>query len=468
MLVLPAGQAVAVSDKEGKSAGRTGPAAPQAVKRLDAPRPKWVEQASQVRSLPGWLDDTVVLNSNSPEVISSDGILVSTFPPKGKKDASAHLNFRFNGRFDIFAHHIARPSGGDFRTMYLGLILQNQGAKPVTVSVKQAASYLEKPDAPFKQLPDYVANPVGRIYAGAGDRLTDVILRGASQSGWPKTLTLAPGQYRMLFVLPIPTRPWRGANCRSTLAKIHTTGSIYAASLAMKARLDSSGRERPPSLEEWQKLLNTGHLATPRDKAPTEPKSTEKLIYGRVSGVSRGTTWRSVITRDPTGRMRLNIPRAGMAYSYVFSTVEQGAFGTMNYQSAPLVVRYPDTAHKAHGNYGVRYELTLPLYNQTNESQNVTLTIQCPYKANRPHQDLNFREPPLPRVFYRGTVRLRYRDDQGVDRLKYVHLVLHQADASKPLVKLELAPKETRTVVVDLLYPPDSTPPQIITVKTTS
>jgi hypothetical protein len=164
--------------------------------------------------------------------------------------------------------------------------------------------------------------------------------------------------------------------------------------------------------------------------------------------------------------MRLNIPRAGRAYSYVLSTLEQGAFGTMNYHSAPLVVRYPDTAHKSHGNYGVHYELSFPLHNQSHEKQTVTLTIQCPYKSNRPGQDLVFREPPMQRIFYRGTVRLRYRDDHGAERLRYVHLVLRQADAGKPLVTLELPPGKTRTVVVDFLYPPDSTPPQVITVKT--
>lgn len=421
-----------------------------------------------MRALPGWLDNTLVLNSNSPEIITGDGILVSTFPPGNKKVRNAHLNLSLDGRFDVFAHHIVKPSARDPRTMYLGLILQNPGQKQVTVTVKQAASYLEKPDAPFKPLPGFAENPAGKIYAGAGDRVTDVILRGRTHPGWPTTITLAPGQFRMLFALPLPASGLYGANGRSTLVKAHSSGNVYAACLAMRAQKDSYGRERPPALEDWQNLLHTGSLAEPRDKAPTEPKSTRKVIYGRVAGVSRGASWRSIISTDSTGGMRLNIPPPDMAYSYVFSTLEQGAFGTMNYQSAPLVVRYPDTAHHANGNYGVHYELTLPLHNHSNDPQSVTVTIQSPYKANRPHQDLIFREPPIKRVFYRGTVRLRYRDDQGVERLRYVHLVLHQADASKPLVKLELAPNTTRTVVIDFLYPPDSTPPQILTVKTLS
>ncbi len=463
---LPAALARGLLETDGTTLGAIGLPS-SATKREDAQPPRWIREESQVLSLPGWLDNTLMLNSNSPEVVLNDGILVSTFPPQGKKDAAAHLNMSFNGRFDIFSHHVVRPDRGDLRTLYMGLILQNSGTKPVVVSVEQAASFLEKPDAPFRNLPDFAESPGGRIYAGAGDRATDFILRGCSQAGWPATLTLAPGQHRMLFALPVPIRNLHPpANCRSTLLKAHTTGNVYAACLAMKARKDSHGRERPPTIKEWQELLRSGSLATPRDKAPTEPKSTQSVIYGRVAGVARGATRRSLICKDLTGRVRLNIPPTGTAYSYVLSTVEQGAFGTMNYQSAPLVVRYPDTAHAAHGNYGVRYELSLPLHNQSNDKQRVSVSIQSPYKSNRPDRELIFRSPPMKRIFYRGTVRVRYRDDTGVQRLTYVHLVLHQADAGKPLVTLELAPEETRTVVVDFLYPPDSTPPQVLTVKT--
>jgi len=429
--------------------------------------PHWITQDAQVRSLPGWLDNVPVLNSNSPEVIESDGILVSTFPPQDKKFPGAHLNLSLNGRFDIFAHHIAKPVHGDLGTLYLGVILQNPGKEPVTVSILQAASFIEKTDAPFIQLPDLAENPVGRLYAGAGDRTTDLILRGYTQAGWPAQITIAPGQSKMLFALPVPIHDHPPANnCRSTIVKAQTTGKVYAGCLAMRARKDAAGRQRQPSLEEWEGLLRNGSLVTPRDRAPTAPKSTRNVIYGRVAGVSRGVTWRSLICKDLGGRVRLNIAPPGKTFSYVLSTVEQGAFGTMNYQSAPLVVRYPDTAHKAFGNYGVRYELSLPLYNSLPEAHSVTVTIQSPYKSNVPDRHFNFREPPIERVFFRGTVRLRYRDDLGAERLRYVHLVLHQADKGKPLVTLKLLPSETRMVVVDYLYPPDCTPPQVLSVET--
>jgi hypothetical protein len=62
----------------------------------------------QVKPLPGKLDTIPIFNSNSPELVESDGILLSTFPPEGKKTPSAHLNYPFQGRFDIFSHHIVR------------------------------------------------------------------------------------------------------------------------------------------------------------------------------------------------------------------------------------------------------------------------------------------------------------------------------------------------------------------------
>jgi hypothetical protein len=73
-----------------------------------SPLPEEVVQLQEVRALSGQLDTVPVFNSNSPEFVLKYGILLSTFPPKGKKLPTAHLNFPFRGRFDIFAHHVAK------------------------------------------------------------------------------------------------------------------------------------------------------------------------------------------------------------------------------------------------------------------------------------------------------------------------------------------------------------------------
>lgn len=80
----------------------------------------------QVRTLPGGLNSVPTFNSNYPELIRGEGILLSTFSPTVKRVPSAHLNFPFQGRFDIFTHHIARAENQtETRPLYQGLLLHN-------------------------------------------------------------------------------------------------------------------------------------------------------------------------------------------------------------------------------------------------------------------------------------------------------------------------------------------------------
>jgi hypothetical protein len=134
-----------------------------------------------------------------------------------------------------------------------------------------------------------------------------------------------------------------------------------------------------------------------------------------------------------------------------------------------MVVRYPDTAYQAHGNYGIQYDLTLPLHNPTDQPQTVTLTLQTPIKEdNLSRGGLRFFEPLPTPTFFRGTVRVRYSDDQGLPRTSYIHLVERRGDQSEPLVTLVMPPGDRRLVDFSFLYPPDSTPPQVLTVRTLS
>jgi hypothetical protein len=105
------------------------------------PAPQEIVQAGEVRPLPGSLDKIPVFNSNSPEWIKTEGVLLSTFTSDGKKVPAAHLNFPFQGRFDLFAHHYTHTPK-DLQTLYLGVILHNPSKKPITVDILQGASYL--------------------------------------------------------------------------------------------------------------------------------------------------------------------------------------------------------------------------------------------------------------------------------------------------------------------------------------
>jgi hypothetical protein len=433
------------------------------------PPPEEIVQEQQVLPLPGKLDSVPTFNSNSPELVLNEGILLSTFPGKGRKVPTAHLNYPFRGRFDIFAHHVAKAEPPEnLRSLYLGIILHNPTKRPVTVNVLQAASYLSQPDAPFIELPPYVEDPTGKVFAGPGDRVMSDILRGKRQATFPAKIVLAPKQSQMLLNLPIPvqglTPPLNG---RSTLMRLRSTGTVYAASLAMFAKNNSDGSERAPTLEEWQNLLNNGELSTPRDKTPTPLEEIGKpRIYGRVAGVAGGSFWRALIVDNPKTKF-LTIPNPGQAVSYALSTLHGGTLGTKQIQSAPMLVRYPDTAYRAHGNYAIQYNLKLPLYNKTSTPKTVAVTMQTPIKEDQlVKPGLRFFSTPAKQTFFRGSVRVRYKDDQGKPQTKFVHLVQKRGQPGEPLVVLNMKASDRRLVEVDFLYPPDATPPQVLTVST--
>lgn len=469
-----------------------------------------VIQPHDVRPLPGQLDAVPVFNSNSPEVVQSNGILLSTFPSEGMAVPSAHLNYRFEGRFDIFAHHIARGlNPDDVRTLYQGLLVYNPSDRPVQLDILQAASYLSQ-EAPFNDLPAYVANPMGTVFAGPGSRTMNDILRGLRQPNWPSEVTIPPRRVYLLMNAPIPLRPLSDllsgvplpmavpaavnastavatsggaplpplppprrrdvpSNGRSTLMYLSSSGPVYVASLAMYAPTNADGSERAPSIMEWLSVLRTGGLATPRDIPPTPPdrRIFTRFYYGRVAGVAQGSQWTARITDGPNTE-QLSIPQPGQAYSYLLSTVDNGTFGTGQIQSAPILARYPDTAYRAHGNYGVHYNITLPLHNRSDQTQQVTIMLQTPLKERDSIGGLRFLQPPDDQVFFRGTVRIRYTDDFGITETRYLHLVQRRGQQGEPLVRLTLPKGDRRLVQIDFLYPPDSTPPQALTIQTTA
>jgi Protein of unknown function (DUF3370) len=479
-----------------------------------------VVRPQDVRALPGQLDNIPVFNSNSPEVIQSEGILLSTFPPDGMREPSAHLNFAFQGRFDLFAHHIARGiNPDDRRTLFIGVVVYNPGTEPVTIDILQGVSYLSQ-DAPFTDLPDYVANPAGNVFAGPGSRITTEVLQEQRQTQWPDQIVIPPKQAKLLMNVPIPLRqlgvPTDGTlppgflipgspvvvaprtvqvssavpvalgtgqptapvappfddrplavNGRSALMRLSSSGKVYVASLSMYAPKTASGAERVPNLSEWLNLLVSSGLAGPRDRRPTAPDARAYLrfFYGRVSGVSQGSQWTARAT-DSADVDHVTIPQPGQAFSYVISTVDHNTFGTDQIQSAPMLVRYPDTAYRAHGNYGVRYNVSLPLYNNTDTTQTVNVMLQTPLQDEQLEEGLRFREPPTNQIFFRGTVRLSYTNDFGIPQTRYVHVVQQRGQEGEPLVRIRLPKGAERLVDVQLIYPPDATPPQVLTVQT--
>jgi hypothetical protein len=429
---------------------------------------QYITQYQEIRRLPGQLNDVLVFNSNSPEVVQKEGILLSTFPGTGKRFPIAHLNQPLQGRFDVFTHHIARQT--DPRDLYQGIIVTNPTSKTVVIRVMQGASYVTSADAPFIDLPSVVEDPVGKVFSGPGSRLAGDILRRRSDGRFPSQIVIPPGQSRMLLSLVIPR-----SSARSTLLRLYSSGPIYMANLAryevrQKTKIEDTEIEafRAPTLEEWRAMLVNGDLVAPRDYSPTPPERWvrgQTNYYGRVAGVSVGSEWATRLV-DPDNGINLTIPKPGKGFAYPLSTVTEATFGTRQIQSAPMLVRYPDTALKAHGNYGVHYYLTLPLYNNSSETRVVALAIQTPIKQEDFNDRLFFSRSVQGPAFFRGTVRVSYRDATYRTRERYFHLVQREGEQGQPLVTVEIPPGQMRDVQLDFLYPPDATPPQVLTVQT--
>jgi hypothetical protein len=427
-----------------------------------------VFQPQEIRPLPGQLDTVPVFNSNSPEIVQTEGVLLSTFPPTGMRDPSAHLNFPFQGRFDIFSHHISRArTPSETRTLFQGLMIYNPNDQLVKINILQGASYLTRPDALFLPMPSYVDDPLGNVYAGPGSRVMNDLLRGRRQGNWIPDILLPAGHSQMLMNLPIPAGTSAPtSNGRSTLLRLWSSGPVYIANLAMFAPLNPDGTERVPTLQEWQNLLINSGVAGPRDIPPTPMEQQySRVTYGRVAGVAIGSQWQAKLTDSPKVDY-LSIPRRGWALSYGLSTLYRGTLGTGQVQSAKLLVRYPDTAYQAHGNYGIHYSLKIPLHNHTRERQTVSISIQTPIKADKVKGGLLFFQPPEDRVFFRGPVRIQFTDDRGVVQTRYIHVVQQRGQEGEPLVTLTMPPGDRRIIEVELLYPPDSTPPQVLTITT--
>ena len=79
-----------------------------------------------VRSLPGALDQVLMVNDNNPELIKNDGILFSTFPNSGTAGLPAELS----GRFDLFSHHVYAGNDDSLDSTRLQRKARNKKAPP--------------------------------------------------------------------------------------------------------------------------------------------------------------------------------------------------------------------------------------------------------------------------------------------------------------------------------------------------
>jgi hypothetical protein len=412
----------------------------------------------QLRSLPGQLDELLLLNDNNPELITGEGVLLSTFP------ANQGLNVALDGRFDLFSHHVYAGKPEELAsTLWLAVLAQPLGREPVTLELISGSTSLSqgtKPGqtaAPFLPLPSLMAETTTPIASGPGSRVAGDLLRGEQAPELPKQIKIDPGHASALLVLPIPVAGLDPLlNGRNLQLRLKSSAPVYLATVAAYGNNDS-----PPSDQRWRSLLSSG-TRSPKEHQPTPRGSKGRMIYSRVSGIQIGSTWTGSLS-DP-GSNTLNINEAPI--SWPISSLERGDLGTNQVQTAELKRFDKGTAWAAHGNYGVEYDLTLPLRNPERSSRTVAIALESPDKRGSSNGKLQFKRGNSGPVMFRGPIEVTGLDGakgRAMGRRRF-HLVLRRGQEGPQLGTVSLAPGESRRVRVRLVYPADATPPQVLTV----
>jgi hypothetical protein len=425
----------------------------------------------QVEPLPGGLDDGLLVNDNNPELISAEGILFSGFDPRSGWTgrplavASAHLNQPLSGNFELFSHHVfaGRPESLD-STLWLAVVAaprDHRAAAPVALRLRSGATSLSQATvegqsaAPFLPLPPLlVQQSTQPVWSGPGSRVATELLERGRSTELPSAWTLRPGQLTPLLVLPLPVRGLdpllNGRNLQLRLA------SSAPVDLAVLAAFGPNGA--PPDPAVWARILEAD--LSPKEHAPSPRGASGPMIYSRVSGVQLGSTWRGRIGEADGGPLRAS--RAPI--SWPIASLLKGSLGTAQVQTAELRTFYPGTAWAAHGNYGVTYDLSLPLRNDSAGPLKLQLALESPLKHDQPLGGLRFRQTPSLAVVFRGSVEvagLDGPDGQPLGRQVF-HLVQRAGQQGPALGSVSLAPGQQRRLQVRLIYPADATPPQVL------
>ena len=255
-------------------------------------------------------------------------------------------------------------------------------------------------------------------------------------------------------------------NGRNLQLRLRSDGPLDVALLAAYGPLDG-----PPPATLWQAMLKNDGLS-PKEHTPTPRGASGPIIYSRVSGIQVGATWRGRLS-DP-GSTSLSVRRAPI--SWPIASLERGRLGSGQVQSAELKVFYGGTAWAAHGNYGVEYQLQIPLRNDTSAPVTLALAFESPLKRDLAEGGLRFAAgaPGTGPVVFRGTVEVGGLSPgdgsrSQADRLpaavlgpQAFHLVQRAGERGPALGVVRLAPGASRLVRVRLIYPADATPPQVL------
>lgn len=422
------------------------------------------EKRQQIHTfpLPGGLDTEPMLNSNRPERLESQGVILSTLPAPAalpQADRPGHfLDQGLQGNFTVFAHHVVRTAVGDSRQFQLGLLAHNRSDQPLTLKRLRGQAFITRPDAPFIDLPLVQPNPDSKVFAGPGDRLSGAVLQ-PSGSLPAQSWQLAAGETQLLMHWQVPTNPLWFIQQDNGLSARFEFESSAEVRLSWVALLQNAA----PRLSDYQALLDSGQSAGPAETEatlydPQTPPSGGAFRYGRVAGLQAGSRWQGEIQLSSEQQQVLS---QGQAVGWPVSALYLKRFETGQNQSAPLLARVPGSALEAHGNYAVLYQLRLKLENPSASPQTYTLAWGHPlsYKGGQ----ADFVVNPRARTTFRGSLKI-----SGADQQKIQHLVLKEGSLTPPLWEQPLKPQASAQLTLEWMYPPDCTPPQLLILKAKS
>ena len=375
--------------------------------------------------LPGSLDTVPEVNSNHPEILLGTGIALSTMP--GSPDR--HLDFDLQGPFGFFSAH----QNGSTDRMVQAIVLANPGSEAVSVAIGRSAAYTTR-EAPFRDRGENTMLDPARTYtSGPGDATASAILRGqGSLVNGP--IRLAPGEVRVLW-----QRPLDPGVASMVQLQLRSDGPVHMAELFGPREFDTDSATRM-----W--LDGQRVPPDPRDRPPTPPGATGGvLIYGRVAGVQRGETWKGTIVTP--GKTAIELDDRPVVRAFAVDTALAKTLGTGQVQSAPLVRRYADSAYASHGNYGVTYELELPLAHRGQYPVDCALFFDSPGKVGTG-----------PSRVFRGEVEV-----SEAGQTRRFHISQKSGEMGNvPIFQTRMEPGEARRVKVRLVIPADITPAQAL------